>query len=141
MARGGYASLTIDPRKFIQRLDVVMDRVDRGTRKATVAAAQEIIDDSLDEVPRETDTLAKSVYYNIDGTSKSGFSAEIGYGGNGAINPKSGQFAADYMVVVHEDLQAIHPTGKAKYLEDPVKRYQRRLAPTFARFVRNETGM
>jgi hypothetical protein len=29
----------------------------------------------------------------------------------------------DYAVIVHEDLEAIHPVGKAKFLEDPIRDY------------------
>lgn len=142
MARGGYANFKVDYKTVQSKLTSTMTKVDRGTRKATVAAAQEILKDSLSQVPMDTTTLAKSAYFKTMGNSKTGFSAEIGYGGNkNPMNPKTGQLASEYMIVVHEDLSARHPTGKAKFLEDPVRAYQKRLAPTFARFVRNETGI
>jgi hypothetical protein len=31
-------------------------------------------------------------------------------------------YPLDYAVYVHENMEAIHPTGKAKFLEDPVNR-------------------
>lgn len=32
-----------------------------------------------------------------------------------------GNSAVDYALIVHEDLNAFHPTGEAKYLEKPLK--------------------
>jgi hypothetical protein len=45
----------------------------------------------------------------------------MGYGGPATkINPKTGQSSDDYTLKVHEDLEARHTVGKAKFLEDPV---------------------
>lgn len=41
-------------------------------------------------------------------------------------------YSAGYAVYVHENLEARHPVGQAKYLEEPA----RRLAPEIARVVR-----
>jgi hypothetical protein len=141
MAAGGRASFKIDYKAFDSALEVIMTKVDRATKKATIAASQEILKDSLKQVPRETNTLAKSAFYEIRGNSKTGFESTVGYGAKGGRNPKSGMAATEYMIVVHEDLSAKHPVGKAKYLEDPVRAYQKRLAPNFARFIKTETGM
>lgn len=139
MAKGGRASLTVEYSEFNKALDVVLTRVGRATKKATLAACEEIMAESKKQVPRDSNTLANSAYFDIKGNYRTGFYAEIGYGGNGnPINPKTGQRASEYMVVVHEDLSAHHPIGKAKFLEDPVRDYQRKLNPTFAHFIRNE---
>ena len=108
---------------FKARLNAAIDKVDRGTKKATIEACQEILADSLEEVPRDTNNLANSAYYEVQGAYKN-FTGEVGYGGNDdPISPKTGQKASEYALIVHEDLNADHPVGKAKFLEDPVRRY------------------
>lgn len=146
MARGGRVEFNVNHKEFEQGLNLTIRKVNRGTRKATVAASNEILEASLKEVPRDTEALASSAYVEISGSSKNnyreGFAAEIGYGAKaGSVNPKSGEHPSEYMITVHEDLEVYHKIGKAKFLEDPVRDYQRKLAPRFARFVKNETGM
>lgn len=142
MAKGGRATFTVDYKAVDSALRLLLNKVDRGTRKATIAAAEEILENSLKQVPRETNTLANSAYYKITGNSKNGFTAEVGYGGNGnPVNPKSGESAREYMIVVHEDLGAVHPTGKAKFLEDPIHDYQGRAAGNYAKFIKDEIGL
>lgn len=139
MAKGGIARFTVDFKDFDGKLNVVLNKVDRGTRKATEAMSKEIMDNSLQQVPRDTSTIAKSAYRVVSGNSKQGFQAEFGYGGNGnPRNPKTGAPASQYMVVVHEDLSAKHKIGKAKFLEDPVRQYQAAAAGKYAKFLRNE---
>lgn len=142
MARGGRALFTINTKDFEQQLDVVLNKVGRGTKKATIAACTEILEDSLKEVPRQTSTLAKSAFISIEGNYRIGFTGTVGYGGNGdPVNPVSGERASQYMIVVHEDLTARHPTGKAKFLEDPVRRYQARMGARASQFIKNEVGL
>lgn len=141
MARGGRAEFSIEYSEFARSLQVLLSKVERGTKKATRQACEEILAESLRQVPKDTNTLAKSAFYEIQGKYRN-FTAIIGYGGNGdPINPKTGRAASDYMVVVHEDLQARHPVGKAKFLEDPVREYQHKMRQTYARAIRKETGM
>lgn len=141
MVKGGIANFKVNYHTFTQGMDVVLSKVDRGTKKALVAACEEILTESLKQVPRETNTLAKSAYYNLNGASKTGFVAKIGYGGNGnPVNPISGEVASKYMIVVHEDLSAKHDQGKAKYLEDPVRQYQKVYGSRYAKFIRDEIG-
>lgn len=55
-----------------------------------------------------------------------------------------GDEAVDYALIVHEDLQARHPTGQAKYLERPVMEAQagmsERLAADAGLQFRSEMG-
>jgi hypothetical protein len=102
----------------------MLSKVGNGSRKALVEACNIISEDSLNQVPRDTDTLALSQYWEITGHWQTGWTATIGYGGNGdPVNPKTGRKASEYALVVHEDLTALHIIGKAKYLEDPVRAY------------------
>ncbi len=127
---------TIDfqfPKSELQKFDatcqIAIRNVFRGTKKATTAAAQEILGESMAQVPKETYTLLMSAYYEVSRRSDTALStwayeAIIGYGGNGdPINPTTGRSASSYMLAVHEDLSATHVNGKAKFLEDPVREY------------------
>lgn len=121
------------PKRELQKFDatcqIAIRNVFRGTKKATNAAAQEILGESMAQVPTETYTLLMSAYYEVSRRSDTSLStwayeAIIGYGGNGdPTNPKTGRPASSYMLAVHEDLSAIHVNGKAKFLEDPVREY------------------
>lgn len=101
-----------------------------GTKKATEASCREIYENSLKQVPKNTMTLADSAFYEVSRRTDIAsyrFSGVVGYGGNGdPVNPKTGKRASYYMVAVHERLDVVHPNGKAKYLEDPVREFAAR---------------
>lgn len=127
-------------RNFNASCEAFITKVGRGTRKATLEACRVISEDSLNQVPRDTDTLAQSQFWEVTGNYRVGFSAVIGYGGNGdPINPRTGQRASSYMVAVHENLTANHPIGKAKFLEDPVRAYAlERFPRTAFKYIQDE---
>lgn len=108
---------------FENKCEALISKVGNGSRKALLEACNVISEASLNQVPRDTETLAMSHFYEVTGHYKTGWTATIGYGGNGdPINPKSGKRASTYMTKVHDDLLANHPNGgKAKFLEDPVR--------------------
>lgn len=109
---------------FTASCEATISKVGNGSRKALVEACNVISEDSLNQVPRDTDTLALSQFWEITGHYKTGWKATIGYGGNGdPVNPKTGRPASSYMLAVHEDLSALHIQGKAKFLEDPIRAY------------------
>lgn len=114
---------------FNARCEFAIRNVGRGTKKATEEAAKEILAESLFQVPKDTTTLMQSAFYEVHRRTDTAattwaYEATIGYGGNGdPINPKTGKPASSYMVAVHEDLRAWHISGKAKFLEDPVREY------------------
>lgn len=138
MAKGGRFGISVNFSKVEQNLQIAVSRVERGTKKATIAACEEIKAASLAEVPRETSTLAASAFYEVSG-SYTNFEAVIGYGGNGnPMNPRNHKRASQYMVQVHEDLSTPHATGKAKFLEDPMRNYQDKFLPGVAARVRSE---
>lgn len=77
--------------------------------------AQEAFAASQDEVPVDTGALKASGRVRPEsGVYSRGNDVyvELTYGGT----------AVDYGVYVHENLEAFHPHGKAKYLEDPMVR-------------------
>lgn len=109
---------------FDRQCNVAISKLGNGSRKALVAACEEILDESMAQVPIDTSTLMLSAFWEISGYYKTGWDATVGYGGNGdPVNPKTGKPASSYMLAVHEDLGAYHPIGKAKFLEDPVRAY------------------
>lgn len=135
------AKFDMDITSFKNSIQVTISKVGTATKKATIEGAKEILQNSLEEVPKLTDTLAQSAYYEIIGSSKD-FSAEIGYGGNGdPVNPSTGQKASEYAIYVHEDLEAQHPIGKAKYLEDPLKEYSKKFTRSYAKILQQFLGV
>lgn len=123
--------------EFNRNCEAAIGKVKIGTDKATESMCKEILEDSLNEVPRDTSTLANSAFYKITSKALSTI-ATVGYGGNGdPTNKNTGRPSSEYMVVVHEDLSANHPIGKAKYLEDPIRRYEQKLPSKLTSFFRN----
>lgn len=116
---------------FEAKCQAAIRNLGRGTKKATTAACEEILELSRAEVPKDTLTLLASAFYEVSRRTDTAattwaYEGIVGYGGNGdPINPKTGRRASSYMVKVHEDLSVFHPTGKAKFLEDPIREYAR----------------
>ena len=114
---------------FEARCEAAIRNVGRGTKRATIAVCEEILAASKEQVPKDTLTLLMSAFYEVSRRTDTAattwaYEAVIGYGGNGdPVNPKTGRRASSYMVKVHEDLSVVHPTGKAKFLEDPLREY------------------
>ena len=128
----GFAEFTFSRQElnaFAARCEFAIRNIDRGTKKATIAAAEEIMNESKRQVPKLTKTLLSSAFYEVTRRTDTAattwaYEALLGYGGNGdPINPVTGKPASYYMVAVHEDLDAFHLVGKAKFLEDPVREY------------------
>ena len=122
-------------KQFNAQCEAAIRNIGRGTKKATIAACQEILGNSMAQVPKDTNTLLMSAFYDVSrrtdtAASSYVYEAIVGYGGNGdPVNPKTGRRASSYMVKVHEDLTVEHPTGKAKFLEDPLREYARENFP------------
>ena len=129
-------TLDINFSKFHKKCEATISKVARSTYAATEEACEEIMEESLRQVPRDTGTLANSAFYDIRKAKDYGYEATLGYGGS-AINPKTGVPVMDYAVIVHEDLEAYHPIGKAKFLEDPIRDYA---AEKFPRTVIKHVG-
>ena len=129
-------TLDVNFSKFHKKCEATISKVARSTYAATEEACEDIMKESLRQVPRDTETLANSAFYDIRKAKDYGYEAVLGYGGS-AINPKTEVPVMDYAVVVHEDLEAVHPIGKAKFLEDPIRDYA---AEKFPRTVIKHVG-
>lgn len=132
------ATLTFAWGQFNTQMEIAIERVLRGTKKATTAACQDILAESLRQVPRRTGALARSAFYRVEGSYRD-FTGIVGYG-NGAMNDARGVPVDTYMIAVHEDLSAVHPVGKAKFLEDPVREYELNYSPRATMIIRRELG-
>ena len=129
---------------FQNKCQASIRNVGNGTKKATIEACEEILEMSLQQVPKDTYTLALSAFYEVSRRTDTSvntwqYEGTVGYGGNGdPVNPKSKEKASEYMMSVHEDLTAYHPNGKAKFLEDPVREYgENKFSRTVFKYVGN----
>lgn len=109
----------------------------KGTKRATKMEANKIMDDSVQEVPKDTHNLADSAFVEQDSNGNVTF----GYGAPGHVNGKNQMDSTEYMVAVHERLDVHHPNGKAKFLEDPVNRHVESLEASLISRVRNFLGL
>lgn len=92
--------------------------------KALSIEAHEIFADSQQEVPVLSGRLRDSavIVEDLGGTSQN---VRVGYG-------------AEYAVIVHEDLDAAHSTGKAKFLQDPFNKRRSSMARRIAKSTLDE---
>jgi hypothetical protein len=131
-------SMNLEFSQVIKNLNQTVEKAANGTKKATTFVCKRIIEKSLGQVPRNTNTLASSAFYKVEGHVRN-FVGTVGYGGNDdPVNPKTGQNASQYMVVVHEDLTAFHPVGNAKFLENAVKEFQEEFPIVTAQIINEE---
>jgi hypothetical protein len=89
-----------------------------GAKVAAMALrseAQDAFAASQDEVPVDTSALKKSGRVRPE-------TGVFTRGGEVYVELTYGGAATEYAIYVHEDLEANHPHGKAKYLEDPMTR-------------------
>lgn len=84
--------------------------------------------ESKREVPVDTGALRDSGFVDEPKISANNISVKLGYGGVATkVNPKSGEITTTYAVIVHENMKAHHVVGKAKFLEDPIKRRRKNI--------------
>ena len=81
--------------------------------------------ESKRECPVDTGALRGSGFVEAPKITSNNISVTLGYGGVAAkVNPKTGQSANNYAIIVHEKVGGhwISPGIKEKFLEDPIKR-------------------
>lgn len=127
------ATINIDGKsveRFKGTCEIIVSKVGSNTRKATQEACETILEESLRQVPVETGTLAASASYKITGDYRTGWFGAVSYASDiDPINPETGRPASEYVVAVHEDLNALHIIGKAKFLEDPAREFAKERFP------------
>jgi len=88
-------------------------------------------------VPVDTSALRSSGYVLPPEYDDKSVIVYLGYGGPAAkINPKTGESTAGYALYVHENLDAFHPVGTAKYLELPFDQAKRGMDERLAQAMR-----
>lgn len=84
-------------------------------------------------VPVDTAALKSSGY--VEPPKREGDHVEVtlGYGGPAAkVNPKTGESTDGYALKVHEDMEAFHKVGTAKFLEMPFNQAARGMGARIA---------
>lgn len=111
---------TFNISNFERKVKALIQDIPYAAKKRLSAAGNEILNNSNSKVPRDTQTLVGSGYYAVVGRR-----LEVGYANASTdlYNPKSRQFASEYAAIVHEDLNAKHPVGQAKFLESAILEY------------------
>ena len=101
------------------------------------AEGQKVLADSLPLVPVDTGTLRASGYVTEPKREGDQVTIEIGFGGPAAkINPVSGESSDSYAIFVHENLEAHHPVGQAKFLEQPLNQALQGMPERLGAFMR-----
>ncbi len=94
--------------------------------------AATIFEESQDEVPLDTGNLRASGKLGLPQVQGNELVVEISYGGA----------AADYALVVHEDMERNYRNGKkSKYLEDPAKRRLEGMSGRLLKSVKKAMGI
>lgn len=106
----------------IKRLSGRLDRMETAVAAAAVPAlvaeGEKVMTEAKRNTPVDTGTLRSSGRVRAPEVSRNSLTVPLTFGGA----------AQEYAVYVHEDLQAAHTSGQAKFLEDPVKRHAARFA-------------
>lgn len=96
------------------------DKAISSLGKALYGEAQGIMAASEPLVPVDTGALRSSGYVTPPEEDGDRVVVYLGYGGPAAkINPKTLESTDGYAIYVHENLEAHHPVGCAKFLELP----------------------
>lgn len=113
--------------------DKILDAVAAGMYQSGL----DIMYVSQREVPVDTGTLKSSGQVGMPERGPTAIEVTLGYGYGEAVNPKTGEIAAEYAVPVHERVFVKHaPPTKAKFLEDPATAYAMLYGATLELWIR-----
>jgi len=110
-------------KKVMANMDKTAKKIDSKTEKAITDVANDILKDAMIDCPVETGQLRRSGTVENPKTNRASITVEIG-------------FHTKYALYVHEDQNAHHTTGKAKFLEDNVNA----ALPTLANKIKSNMG-
>lgn len=128
-------------RTISQVLKAAGDRAFELLGRELYLEAQGIMTASQPLVPVDTSALRSSGYVNEPVREGDRVEVTLGYGGPAAkINPKTGESTDAYALFVHENLEAHHPVGGAKYLELPFNQATRGMKGRVAANIRAKMG-
>ena len=98
-----------------------------------------IMAESQGLVPVDTSALRSSGYVGEPSIEGNEVQVVLGYGGPAAkINPKTHESTDSYALYVHENLDAFHKVGTAKYLEMPFDQAKEGMPARVAAGMRSE---
>jgi hypothetical protein len=110
--------------KNIQNLDQIIDVV---LKDELYKMGQHLRSESVKECPVDTGRLRASATVTPVQKKEDKYFVEVGYG-------------TDYAIYVHERTELHHTVGKAKYLEDPLKRNTQFYKEWFEKIIRGICG-
>jgi hypothetical protein len=112
-----------------------------GLMKATYAELEDVLKDSLPLVPVDTGALRGSGYVAEPWMEDDHVIDEVGYGGVATkINPKTLEPTTAYALAVHENLEAHHEVGQAKYLEVPFDEHTQNFGSKIAARMKTDSA-
>lgn len=130
---------TASGRSVSQSLATRGDAAEKSLGKNLYREAQGIMAASQGLVPVDTTALRSSGYVAQPIRDGNTVRVELGYGGPAArINPKTGKSTDAYALYVHENLEAFHPVGSAKYLELPFNQATKGMGERLANAMRQD---
>src|ERR1051326_2084753 len=115
----------------IQGLTLLPRELPQEQAKTLYRDAEEVMTTAKEETPVDTGALRASGHVQLRVIEGTTVSVEIGFGGPAGAGNVGGETNKDdvgYAEIVHENLDAHHSVGKAKYLEDPVRAAQPQIA-------------
>ena len=132
---------TASGRSIAATLEKYGERAERALERQLYAEAQGIIAQSQPLVPVDTSALRSSSYVQDPMREGSLVTVNFGYGGPAAqINPKTKESTDAYALFVHENLEAFHPVGTAKFLEMPFNQAKAGMGARIARNMKTDLG-
>ncbi len=110
-----------------RRLVYFKNKFPHEVAAALKTEAELTMTESKKEVPVDTGALKDSGFVDEPKIQGDNISIRLGYGGVATKREANGEITVTYAIIVHEDLNAHHTVGKAKFLEDPLKKRQKNI--------------
>lgn len=131
---------TASGKSVLQMLTEFGARAEASLGRALYREGTGIIEAARGITPRDTTTLASAEGVAEPRREENLIVVELGVGGAAGDkrNPKTGEMASSYALYVHENLEAHHPTGTAKFIEIPFNQAKRGMAGRIAESMRND---
>jgi ribosome modulation factor len=133
MTRETLVSATIDmqaAKRIRELIERYPDRAIRALSSGMYKEGEIIAGNAKDICPVDTGTLRDTTTVLLPKIEGDSVLQEIGSGGP----------AAPYAIYVHENMNAHHPVGQAKYLEQPFREAQRGLVDRLADHMKKMLG-
>lgn len=124
--------MEMNTKKFSDSVTATISAIGFGSQQILVEEAEEIMELSKSLCPRDTGALVNSAFVEVTKARKSSPEVTFGYSGK-TFNEKRGVYSSTYAVIVHEDLDARHSRGEAKFLEKAVNQYAKKYHASLSR--------